>query len=84
MSDHDVVGCAGRLIMPTRGAVGAGEVLIRYRGGTEALLAWSPTPLAAGAVVVVVSRRGPREYEVVPWDELGLAAPPPDVPPVPA
>ena len=75
-----LIGCAGRLLLPTRGDDGPGEALMRYAGGTEAVLVWSDHRLEIGTVVVAVSRRGPREFDVVAWDELDLPPPPPDVP----
>lgn len=72
MGDTCVVGCVGPLVLPTRGADGAGEVHVRVRGGTETFLAWSDVPLPRGASVLVVGVRGPRAVDVVPWAEPPL------------
>ncbi|KAA6214891.1 hypothetical protein ACH4GK_19020 [Streptomyces rimosus] len=67
VSDEAVVGCAGELVLGTRGAAGAGEVLVRVRGGTETFLAWSAEPLARGTRVLVVTSRGGRQVDVIEW-----------------
>ncbi|MEU6173967.1 hypothetical protein ABZ832_18850 [Streptantibioticus parmotrematis] len=66
-SDEAVVGCAGVLLVGTRGADGPGEVLVRVRGGSEAFLAWSAEPLPKGANVLVVESRGTRQVDVIEW-----------------
>ncbi|PWI41059.1 hypothetical protein [Streptomyces sp. ICBB 8177] len=66
-SDEAVVGCAGVLLIGTRGADGPGEVLVRVRGGSEAFLAWSAEPLPKGANVLVVESRGTRQVDVIEW-----------------
>ncbi|MBY8886922.1 hypothetical protein K7472_18960 [Streptomyces sp. PTM05] len=66
-SDEAVVGCAGVLLVGTRGAAGPGEVLVRVRGGSEAFLAWSAEPLPKGANVLVVESRGTRQVDVIEW-----------------
>ncbi len=73
--DLSAVGCTGVITVATRGAAGMGEVLISYRGGSEALLAWSDTPLPKGTEVLVIDVRGPRTVHVVPADDLGLRPP---------
>ncbi|WP_326688555.1 hypothetical protein OIE63_16240 [Streptomyces sp. NBC_01795] len=67
--DETVIGCAGVLVIGTRGAAGPGEVLVRIRGGTEAYLAWSPEPLPAGATVLVIESRGTRQVDVSEWTD---------------
>ncbi|HEX7660270.1 MAG TPA: hypothetical protein VF444_12405 [Pseudonocardiaceae bacterium] len=67
MSDQSVVGSVGVLTIGTRGAVGAGEVLVKIRGGSEAYLAWSDEPLAKGSTVLVIGTRGSRTVDVVAW-----------------
>ena len=62
------------MIVATRGAAGAGEVMLRLRGGSEAYLAWSADPLPKGAYVLVIDLKGPRTVDVVPW-EYPVAAP---------
>jgi hypothetical protein len=66
------------LTVATRGPAGPGEVLIKIRGGSEAFLAWSPTPIPKGSSVLVVEARGARSLAVVPWSGSGTSQP--DVP----
>jgi membrane protein implicated in regulation of membrane protease activity len=70
MGDDSVIGCVGSLVVATRGAAGAGEVVVTVRGSREAYLAWSPEPLAKGTEVLVVGIRGPRAVLVEPWSGL--------------
>jgi len=65
--DDAVIGCSGRLLVGTRGPEGPGEVLVSIRGGTEAFLAWSDTPLPTGSPVLVVESRGSRQVDVIEW-----------------
>jgi hypothetical protein len=44
-------------------------VLVTMRGGTEAYLAWSEQPLAAGTTVLVFNARGPRTVDVMEWTD---------------
>ncbi|OKI00347.1 hypothetical protein A6A06_21540 [Streptomyces sp. CB02923] len=67
MPDETVIGCAGELVLGTRGAAGPGEVLVRVRGGTETFLAWSDDPLPRGTAVLVVESRGSRQVDVIRW-----------------
>ena len=67
--DESAIGMVGVLTIPTRGAAGPGEVWIRIRGGTEKYLAWSPSPLPKGAIVLVVDCREPRTVDVVEWTD---------------
>jgi hypothetical protein len=67
MSDVSVIGCVGSLIVATRGAEGAGEVLLKVRGSKEAYLAWSEQPLPRGTDVLVIDVRGARTVVVEPW-----------------
>lgn len=69
MGDPQAVGSIGVLTVATRGRAGAGEVLIRIRGGTESYLAWSDEPLAKGTTVLVIESRGARTVNVVEWFE---------------
>lgn len=64
-----VVGCVGTLIVPTRGAEGAGEVLLTVRGSKETFLARSDEPLPKGTQVLVVQTHGPRTVVVEPWHD---------------
>ncbi len=68
--DESSIGRVGVLIVGTRGGDGPGEVLIKIRGGTEAFLAWSETPLPRGATVLVVESRGARAVDVIEWEDV--------------
>ena len=61
-----LVGATGVLVVATRGPAGAGEAMIRFRGGTESYLAWSDEPLPRGTTVLVVAVRGARQVTVIP------------------
>ncbi|WP_030025154.1 hypothetical protein [Streptomyces monomycini] len=75
MPDEAVIGCAGELVLGTRGAAGPGEVLVRVRGGTETFLAWSDDPLPRGTSVLVIASRGGRQVDVISWaDPLDASA----------
>jgi hypothetical protein len=65
--DEALIGCIGRLTIATRGQAGPGEVMVRVRGGSEALIAWSPEPLPRGTTVLVIESRGHRAVDVSPW-----------------
>jgi membrane protein implicated in regulation of membrane protease activity len=69
VGDWAAIGCVGVLTLATRGTAGAGEVLIKIRGGTESYLAWSDEPLAKGTTVMVIESRGARAVNVVRWTE---------------
>ncbi len=72
MTDEDLIGCVGVLLVATRGSAGPGEVLVKVRGGSEAFIAWSPEPLPKGATVLVIESRGHRAVDVSAWtDPLG-------------
>jgi hypothetical protein len=58
----------GVLVLPTRGADGPGEVLVRVRGGSETYLAWSDRPLARNATVLIIDSRGARAVDVIEWN----------------
>ncbi|HEV2375631.1 MAG TPA: hypothetical protein VGS19_26140 [Streptosporangiaceae bacterium] len=64
-----LIGSIGILTVPTRGAQGPGEVVIRIRGGSEAFIAWSAESLPKGASVVVVNDRGTRAVDVSAWND---------------
>jgi hypothetical protein len=68
--DESSIGRVGVLIVGTRGGDGPGEVLIKIRGGTEAYLAWSETPLPTGTTVLVVESRGARAVDVIEWEDV--------------
>ena len=65
--EHALIGCIGVLIVATRGEAGPGEVMVKIRGGSEAYIAWSPTPLPKGATVLVIESRGSRTVDVSEW-----------------
>jgi hypothetical protein len=65
MRDLSAVGATGVLTIATRGADGAGEVMLSLRGGTESLLAWSDEPLPRGTTVLVIDVIGSRTVRVV-------------------
>ena len=65
--EHSLIGCIGVLIVATRGSAGPGEVMVKIRGGSEAYIAWSPTPLPKGATVLVIESRGSRTVDVSEW-----------------
>lgn len=74
-TDASAVGCVGVLIVATRGAAGAGEVLVSVRGGSEAYLAWSDEPLPKGQTVLIVGTRGARTVEVISWNDHVIPLP---------
>ena len=65
--DEALIGSIGRLTIATRGQAGPGEVMVRVRGGSEALIAWSPEPLPRGTTVLVIDSLGHRAVDVIPW-----------------
>ena len=67
--DISVVGCIGVLTIATRGPAGPGEVLVKVRGGSECLIAWSPAPLPRGTTVLVIESRGTRSVDVSDWED---------------
>ncbi|MGH3203599.1 MAG: hypothetical protein ACRDP5_16310 [Streptosporangiaceae bacterium] len=67
--DESSIGSVGRLSVGTRGDDGPGEVLIKIRGGSEAFLAWSDTPLPKGTTVLVIDSRGARAVDVIEWED---------------
>jgi hypothetical protein len=67
--DEALIGCIGTLTVATRGKGGPGEVVVKVRGGSEALIAWSPTPLPRGTTVLVIESRGQRVVDVSQWDD---------------
>ncbi len=72
VSNASLIGCVGKLIVPTRGPHGAGEVLLTVRGSKETFLARSDEPLPKGTKVLVVEVRSPRTVVVEPWTDLDL------------
>jgi hypothetical protein len=64
-----LIGSIGVLSVATRGGAGPGEVIVKIRGGSEAYLAWSPSPLPKGARVLVIESRGARTVDVSEWTD---------------
>jgi hypothetical protein len=64
-----LIGSIGVLSVATRGAAGPGEVIVKIRGGSEAYLAWSLTPLPKGSKVLVSETRGSRTVDVSEWND---------------
>ncbi len=67
--DESLIGCIGTIVIATRGPAGPGEVIVSYRGGREALIAWSAEPLPKGSTVLVIESRGHRAVDVSPWTD---------------
>jgi membrane protein implicated in regulation of membrane protease activity len=67
--ETSLIGSIGVLTVATRGTAGPGEVLVKIRGGTEAYLAWSLTPLPKGTTVLVIESRGNRTVDVSEWTD---------------
>lgn len=67
VSDEAVVGCVGEVILRIRGGDAPGEVVVRVRGTVETFIAYADTVLERGASVLVVTSRGNRTVDVVPW-----------------
>ncbi len=65
-----MIGSVGPLVVATRGAHGAGEVLLTVRGAKETYLAWSAEPLPKGTKVLVIDVRESRTVVVEPWIDL--------------
>jgi hypothetical protein len=67
--ETSLIGRVGTLIVATRGPDGPGEVLVKVRGGSEAYLAWSLTPIPKGSTVLVIESRGSRTVDVSEWTD---------------
>jgi membrane protein implicated in regulation of membrane protease activity len=65
--DNAIVGMTGVVIVPTRGAAGPGEVLVRSGGGSQTFLARSDEPIGKGTTVLVVEDLGARTVVVIPF-----------------
>jgi hypothetical protein len=75
VANVSAIGCIGRIIVATRGEAGPGEVLVQIRGGSEAFIAWSESPLPQGTTVLVIDERGNRAVDVSAWaDPLAPAS----------
>ena len=64
--DVGIVGSTGVVVVATRGAAGAGEVLIRLGGGSQTYLAWSEELIEKGTTVLVIGNLGGRTVSVIP------------------
>jgi hypothetical protein len=67
--ETSLIGSIGVLSVATRGPDGPGEVMVKIRGGSEAYIAWSLTPLPRGATVLVIESRGTRTVDVSEWTD---------------
>jgi hypothetical protein len=67
--ETSLIGSIGVLSVATRGPAGPGEVIVKIRGGSEAYIAWSLTPLPKGATVLVIESRGTRTVDVSEWTD---------------
>ena len=67
MSDGPV-GKVGRVLVRVRGGAAPGEVVVTVAGSPETYLAYGDEGIAVGSDVLVVSARGGRGVDVVPWD----------------
>lgn len=67
--ETSLIGSIGVLSVGTRGPAGPGEVIVKIRGGSEAYIAWSQTPLPKGATVLVIESRGSRTVDVSEWTD---------------
>jgi hypothetical protein len=65
--ETSLIGSIGVLSVATRGTAGPGEVVVKIRGGSEAYIAWSATPLPKGQTVLVIESRGRRTVDVSEW-----------------
>ena len=65
--DVEIVGSTGVIVVATRGAAGAGEVLLRIGGGSQTFLARSDEPIDKGATVLVIGDLGARTVAVIPF-----------------
>lgn len=69
MTDEELIGCIGRLTVATRGTAGPGEVEVSIRGGREAFIAYSESPLPRGTTVLVIESHGHRTVQVSAWQD---------------
>jgi hypothetical protein len=67
--ETSLIGSIGVLSVATRGPAGPGEVMVKVRGGSEAYIAWSATPLPKGSTVLVIESRGRRTVDVSEWTD---------------
>jgi membrane protein implicated in regulation of membrane protease activity len=69
VEDAAPVGQLGEVLVRIRGQVGPGEVAVPVRGTTEVFIAYADEPIERGARVLVVTSRGNRAVDVIPWSE---------------
>jgi membrane protein implicated in regulation of membrane protease activity len=67
MHDRAVVGCLGEVVVRIRGGDAPGEVSVRVRGTLESFIAYADRAIERGETVLVVTSRGNRAVDVVPW-----------------
>jgi membrane protein implicated in regulation of membrane protease activity len=70
LAGQRLVGRTGVVVSAVRGAAGPGEVRVVVEGIPHYYLAYAPTPIPAGAEVLVVHSRGARQIDVEPWFNL--------------
>jgi len=75
VSPDGPVGKVGRVLVRVRGGEAPGEVVVSVAGAPETYLAYGDDGIAVGTDVLVISSRGARAVDVVPWD---LASPIPE------
>ena len=66
MTDIDVVGAAGVVLLPIAGDGHPGKVCVVLRGMRETFIAYADCALPAGAPIVVFNSRGDRKVDVMP------------------
>ena len=64
---QELVGRVGSVTHRVRGGEQPGEICVVVGGLPQQLLAYCPTAVPAGAPVLVVRVRGPRQVDVEPW-----------------
>lgn len=67
MTDDPVVGQLGEIVVRVRGGDAPGEVVATVRGTRETFIAYSDVALERGTKVLIITVRGPRSVDVVPW-----------------
>jgi membrane protein implicated in regulation of membrane protease activity len=66
---EEAIGRVGEVVVRIRGHVGPGEVAVPVRGTVETLIAYAEEEIDRGAQVLVVTSRGNRAVDVIPWSE---------------
>jgi len=62
------IGKVGRVLVRVRGGDAPGEVVLTVAGSPETYLAYGADGIAVGTDVLVISSRGGRGVDVIPWD----------------